>query len=167
MWQNGYYLDLALPALELGNDHDGAERLLLSNVHVVLHLCEHCGFKEKTWKADTTSQSCLWLEDHADQLIPDSLHCRASGQTQCFNAALPGRCTCLLPQTRVAPSLMPVWQYSTSLSRWALWFWGPWSVERSSGSPIFIFLTSSTWEKRLSHKTATDKRAVGSVINNQ
>lgn len=69
-------------------------------------------------------------------------------QTQCFNATLPGRCTCLAPQTRVAPSLIPVWQYSNSLSRWALWFWGPWSVERSSGSPIFIFLTSSTWEKR-------------------
>ena len=60
----------------------------------------------------------------------------------------PGRCTCLPPQTRVAPSLMPVWQYSTSLSRWALWFWGPWSVERSRGSPIFIFFISSTWEKR-------------------
>lgn len=66
----------------------------------------------------------------------------------CPLLTVPGRCICLPPHTRVAPSLTPVWQYSTSLSRWALWFCGPWSVERSSGSPVFIFLTSSTWKKR-------------------
>lgn len=37
----------ALPALELGNDHDGAEGLLLCNVHVVLHVGEHGGLKEE------------------------------------------------------------------------------------------------------------------------
>lgn len=48
MWEKGYNLELALPALELGNDHDGAERLLLSDVHVVLDIDEQGGFKEKT-----------------------------------------------------------------------------------------------------------------------
>lgn len=59
---------------------------------------------------------------------------------------LPGLSTCLPPYTNVAPSFIPTSQYSNSLSRWALWFCGPWSVERSSGSPIFIFLISSTLE---------------------
>lgn len=56
----------------------------------------------------------------------------------------PGLCTCLPPYTSVAPSFAPVSQYCSSFSRWALWFWGPWSVDLSSGSPIFIFLISST-----------------------
>ncbi len=60
----------------------------------------------------------------------------------------PGLSTCLPPYTSVAPSFTPSSQYSTSLSRWALWFWGPWSVERSKGSPIFIFLISSTWAQK-------------------
>ncbi len=60
----------------------------------------------------------------------------------------PGLSTCLPPYTSVAPSFTPSSQYSTSLSRWALWFWGPWSVERSKGSPIFIFLISSTWAEK-------------------
>lgn len=59
---------------------------------------------------------------------------------------LPGLSICLPPHTNVAPSFTPVSQYSTSLSRWALWFCGPWSVDRSRGSPIFIFLISSTLE---------------------
>ena len=33
---------------------------------------------------------------------------------------------------------MCVWTYS--------WFCGPWDTDRSSGSPIFILLTSSTWD---------------------
>lgn len=57
---------------------------------------------------------------------------------------LPNRCTCLPPYTSVAPSFTPVSQYCSSFSRWALWFWGPWSVDLSSGSPIFIILISST-----------------------
>lgn len=61
---------------------------------------------------------------------------------------LPGLSTCLPPYTSVAPSFTPTSQYSSSLSRWALWFCGPWSVERSSGSPIFIFLISSTLQGR-------------------
>ena len=32
-----------------------------------------------------------------------------------------------------------------STSKTYLWFWGPWSVERSRGSPIFSFLISSTY----------------------
>lgn len=75
MWQKGYNLELALPALELGNDHDGAERLLLSDVHVVLDIDEQGGFKEKTWKADKTSQSASSVMsevDHADWLIPET-----------------------------------------------------------------------------------------------
>lgn len=68
---------------------------------------------------------------------------------------LPGLSTCLPPYTSVAPSFTPVSQYSSSLSRWALWFCGPWSVERSRGSPIFIFLISSTWNRS---KTDRNKR---------
>uniref|UniRef100_A0A0E9TG01 Uncharacterized protein n=1 Tax=Anguilla anguilla TaxID=7936 RepID=A0A0E9TG01_ANGAN len=47
---------------------------------------------------------------------------------------------CLPPHTSRAPSFTPVWQYSTSLSRCALWFCGPWSVDRSSGSSYLHLL---------------------------
>ena len=57
---------------------------------------------------------------------------------------LPGLCTCLPPYTSVAPSCTPVSQYCSSFSKCALWFWGPWSVDLYRGSPIFIFLISST-----------------------
>lgn len=67
---------------------------------------------------------------------------------------LPGLSTCFPPYTRVAPSFTPMSQYSSSLSRWALWFWGPWSVERSRGSPIFIFLISSTCACQCLNKSA-------------
>lgn len=36
-----------LPAIELRNDHDGAKRLLPSDVHVVSYVRENRGLKEK------------------------------------------------------------------------------------------------------------------------
>lgn len=139
---------LVLPALELGNDHDRAKRLLYSDEHVVSNISKHRGFKEKAWR-QTFNKSSVISKVKLTKLSSFSAD----------SIALPGRCTCLPPQTSVAPSLTPFWQYSTSLSRWALWFWGPWSVERSNGSPIFIFLTSSTWKTRHPNKTTTKGKA--------
>lgn len=42
----GQFADL--PPFELGDYHDRAERLLFSNVHVVLYISEHSGFKKET-----------------------------------------------------------------------------------------------------------------------
>lgn len=139
---------LVLPALELGYDHDRAKRLLYSDEHVVSNISKHRGFKEKAWR-QTFNKSSVISKVKLTKLSSFSAD----------SIALPGRCTCLPPQTSVAPSLTPFWQYSTSLSRWALWFWGPWSVERSNGSPIFIFLTSSTWKTRHPNKTTTKGKA--------
>lgn len=119
-----------LPAPELWNDHDGAEGFLPSDEHVVPYVGEHRGLEEKPCRHNKARQRCSMEEVAAGE------------------AAVPARCTCFPPHTNVAPSVTPVWQYSTSLSRWALWFWGPWSVERSSGSPVFIFFTSSTWRRK-------------------
>ena len=33
---------------ELGDNHDGAERLFSSYEHVILYICEHCGFQKKS-----------------------------------------------------------------------------------------------------------------------
>lgn len=45
-----WYLAIDLPPFELGNDHDWTKGLLFSYVHVVLHVSEHSGLKEETWK---------------------------------------------------------------------------------------------------------------------
>ena len=45
--------------------------------------------------------------------------------------------------THFAPSFSPFLQYSSSFSKCALWFCGPWAVPLSSGSPMLIFLVSS------------------------
>lgn len=41
-----------LPALELGDDHDWAEGLLLSDVHVVQHVSEDGGLKEEACRVN-------------------------------------------------------------------------------------------------------------------
>jgi len=77
-------LESASPALEFGEDHDGAERLLDSDVHVVLDISEHRGLEEKTWKQDRTDmRKGLWNRlicivgvasevDHMDRLISET-----------------------------------------------------------------------------------------------
>ena len=39
-----------LPALERGDDHDGAEGLFFSDEHVVLNIGEDRGLEEETWR---------------------------------------------------------------------------------------------------------------------
>lgn len=117
--------------IEFGDDHDGPKGLLNSNIHVILHVTENSWFKEETYRDGKHKQLCTFF--------PNKTNANA------HTLPSPGRFTCFPPHTNLAPSLTPFSQYSTSLSRWALWFCGPWSVERSSGSPIFIFFISLTY----------------------
>lgn len=48
-----------------------------------------------------------------------------------------------------------------------LWFCGPWSVERSIGSPIFIFFTSSTCNVPARHNNPQENAGLDTTLNCQ
>lgn len=42
-----------IPISKPGDDHDGSEGFLLSDVHVILHICEDCWLKEEACRGDS------------------------------------------------------------------------------------------------------------------